>query len=124
LPIPFGLVRFGVAPDHPETKVSNNSSGLKYFIYMLKTVTENWCLVSPSLNIVYYYSHQNCINQFTTTAKHERCRFVGNVHVGRDVSLKELKSVYDVVILVMFTSSAQQACPDSPISSLSNMCPL
>ena len=21
LPVPFGLVRFGVAPDHPETKV-------------------------------------------------------------------------------------------------------
>ena len=61
LPVPFGLVRFGVAPDHPETK--------------------------------------NCINQFTATAKHEQCRFVGNVHVGRDVSLKELKSVYDVVIL-------------------------
>lgn len=23
LPVPFGLVRFGVAPDHPEVKVSN-----------------------------------------------------------------------------------------------------
>lgn len=22
LPVPFGLVRFGVAPDHPEVKVS------------------------------------------------------------------------------------------------------
>ncbi|XP_028415890.1 NADPH:adrenodoxin oxidoreductase, mitochondrial-like [Dendronephthya gigantea] len=61
LPVPFGLVRFGVAPDHPETK--------------------------------------NCINQFTTTAKNERCRFVGNVHIGKDVSLGELKAAYDVVIL-------------------------
>jgi NADPH-dependent glutamate synthase beta subunit-like oxidoreductase len=25
LPVPFGLVRFGVAPDHPEVKVSTNS---------------------------------------------------------------------------------------------------
>ena len=23
LPVPFGLIRFGVAPDHPEVKVSN-----------------------------------------------------------------------------------------------------
>lgn len=23
LPVPFGLVRFGVAPDHPEIKVKN-----------------------------------------------------------------------------------------------------
>lgn len=26
LPVPFGLVRFGVAPDHPEVKVSKNAS--------------------------------------------------------------------------------------------------
>lgn len=25
LPVPFGLVRFGVAPDHPEVKVSPDS---------------------------------------------------------------------------------------------------
>ena len=24
LPVPFGLVRFGVAPDHPEVKVFNH----------------------------------------------------------------------------------------------------
>lgn len=26
LPVPFGLVRFGVAPDHPEVKVSLHAS--------------------------------------------------------------------------------------------------
>lgn len=26
LPVPFGLVRFGVAPDHPEVKVSDLKS--------------------------------------------------------------------------------------------------
>lgn len=26
LPVPYGLVRFGVAPDHPEVKVSTYSS--------------------------------------------------------------------------------------------------
>ena len=25
LPVPFGLVRFGVAPDHPEVKVSHRA---------------------------------------------------------------------------------------------------
>ena len=27
LPVPFGLVRYGVAPDHPEVKVSMHSQG-------------------------------------------------------------------------------------------------
>ena len=32
LPVPYGLVRFGVAPDHPEVKVRSSqvlSSGMK-----------------------------------------------------------------------------------------------
>jgi hypothetical protein len=27
LPVPYGLVRFGVAPDHPEVKVSSSRAG-------------------------------------------------------------------------------------------------
>ncbi|XP_057681193.1 NADPH:adrenodoxin oxidoreductase, mitochondrial [Corythoichthys intestinalis] len=61
LPVPFGLVRFGVAPDHPEVK--------------------------------------NVINSFTQTAKHARCRFYGNVNVGKDVSVQELRQAYHAVIL-------------------------
>ncbi|CAG5135645.1 unnamed protein product [Candidula unifasciata] len=61
LPVPFGLVRFGVAPDHPEVK--------------------------------------NVIHTFTNTAKNERCNFFGNVEVGRDVSLKDLRDAYSAVIL-------------------------
>ncbi|XP_031424454.1 NADPH:adrenodoxin oxidoreductase, mitochondrial isoform X1 [Clupea harengus] len=61
LPVPFGLVRFGVAPDHPEVK--------------------------------------NVINTFTQTAQHERCRFLGNVNVGKDVSVDELRQVYHAVVL-------------------------
>lgn len=30
LPVPFGLVRFGVAPDHPEVKVGRHLSHLPY----------------------------------------------------------------------------------------------
>ncbi|BFZ03699.1 hypothetical protein BsWGS_06737 [Bradybaena similaris] len=61
LPIPFGLVRFGVAPDHPEVK--------------------------------------NVINTFTNTAQNERCNFFGNVEVGRDVSLRDLRDAYSAVVL-------------------------
>ncbi|XP_026988585.1 NADPH:adrenodoxin oxidoreductase, mitochondrial isoform X1 [Tachysurus fulvidraco] len=61
LPVPFGLVRFGVAPDHPEVK--------------------------------------NVINTFTQTAQHERCSFFGNVSIGTDVSVEELKKAYHAVVL-------------------------
>ncbi|KAK3728543.1 hypothetical protein QZH41_011629, partial [Actinostola sp. cb2023] len=71
LPIPFGLARFGIAPDHPETK--------------------------------------NCINQFTTTALSERCSFFGNVHVGKDVKVKELQHAYDAVVLDLYGVYAARA---------------
>ncbi|XP_072260043.1 NADPH:adrenodoxin oxidoreductase, mitochondrial isoform X2 [Pyxicephalus adspersus] len=61
LPVPFGLVRFGVAPDHPEVK--------------------------------------NVINTFTQTAHSERCTFLGNVTVGRDVTIEELQTAYHAVVL-------------------------
>ncbi|XP_078081453.1 NADPH:adrenodoxin oxidoreductase, mitochondrial isoform X2 [Mustelus asterias] len=61
LPVPFGLVRFGVAPDHPEVK--------------------------------------NVINAFTQTAHHDRCSFYGNVTIGKDISIEELKQAYHALIL-------------------------
>lgn len=61
LPVPFGLVRFGVAPDHPEVK--------------------------------------NVINTFTKTAENKNFRFFGNVTLGKDVTLSELRRSYDVVLL-------------------------
>ncbi|XP_069690145.1 NADPH:adrenodoxin oxidoreductase, mitochondrial [Periplaneta americana] len=61
LPVPFGLVRFGVAPDHPEVK--------------------------------------NVINTFTKTASSPNLRFVGNVSLGQDVTLQELKNAYHAVLL-------------------------
>ncbi|XP_075167016.1 NADPH:adrenodoxin oxidoreductase, mitochondrial [Haematobia irritans] len=61
LPVPFGLVRFGVAPDHPEVK--------------------------------------NVINTFTKTAGNERFSFYGNVALGRDVTLKQLRDRYHIVLL-------------------------
>ncbi|KAL5285813.1 FDXR family protein [Megaselia abdita] len=61
LPVPFGLVRFGVAPDHPEVK--------------------------------------NVINTFTKTAENPSVRFLGNIALGQDVSLKELREQYHAVLL-------------------------
>lgn len=61
LPTPFGLVRSGVAPDHPETKVVTN--------------------------------------QFSRVAVSDRCSYFGNVTLGTDVSLEELRMLYDVVVL-------------------------
>lgn len=60
-PVPFGLVRFGVAPDHQEVK--------------------------------------NVINSFTKVAQNERTRFIGNVNIGTDVTLSELRSAYHAVVL-------------------------
>eukprot|EP00850_Spirogloea_muscicola_P017157 SM000144S00705 [mRNA] locus=s144:360499:365389:- [translate_table: standard] len=71
LPTPFGLVRSGVAPDHPETKLVNN--------------------------------------QFAALATNDaRCRFVGNVALGRDVSLAQLRRHYHGVILAYGAESDRQ----------------
>uniref|UniRef100_A0A8B9SVZ7 Ferredoxin reductase n=1 Tax=Anas platyrhynchos TaxID=8839 RepID=A0A8B9SVZ7_ANAPL len=61
LPVPFGLVRFGVAPDHPEVK--------------------------------------NVTKTFGQTARSERCKYYGNVAVGRDVTVAELRQAYHAVVL-------------------------
>ncbi|MDH3205228.1 MAG: FAD-dependent oxidoreductase [Gemmatimonadota bacterium] len=66
LPTPFGLVRFGVAPDHQK----------------IKSVTR----------------------VFDRIAKNESFRFYGNVEVGRDISLDDLKDHYHQVC---FATGAQ-----------------
>ena len=60
LPAPFGLVRYGVAPDHQKIK--------------------------------------NVIRIFEQTASDKRFSYFGNVTVGRDVSVFELKKFYDATI--------------------------
>jgi NADPH-dependent glutamate synthase beta subunit-like oxidoreductase len=61
MPVPYGLIRFGVAPDHQS----------------IKAVARRYEKVALSDNV----------------------RFVGNVLVGRDVSIPELLGLYDAVIL-------------------------
>lgn len=61
LPVPFGLIRSGVAPDHQS----------------IKSVSR----------------------RYEATALSENVRFVGNVMLGRDLSVAELQGLYDAVIL-------------------------
>ncbi|MDH3637844.1 MAG: NADP oxidoreductase [Gammaproteobacteria bacterium] len=61
LPAPYGLVRYGVAPDHPK---------LKQAIQVYEKIAQ-----SPQFN------------------------FVGNVTVGRDLSVDELRHAYHAVVL-------------------------
>jgi NADPH-dependent glutamate synthase beta subunit-like oxidoreductase len=61
MPVPYGLIRFGVAPDH------------------------------QSIKAVY--------KRYEKVALADNVRFVGNVCVGQDVSIDELKTLYDAVIL-------------------------
>ncbi|KAB7507074.1 NADPH:adrenodoxin oxidoreductase, mitochondrial [Armadillidium nasatum] len=81
LPVPFGLVRYGVAPDHPEVK--------------------------------------NCINGFTELSKNERFSFIGNVTIGKDVTLNQLKEAYHAVVMCYGTSEDKEL--DIPGESLSNV---
>jgi len=60
-PVPYGLIRFGVAPDHQS----------------LKAVSKRYDKVAESAGV----------------------DFIGNVTVGRDVSVAELLDFYDAVIL-------------------------
>jgi ferredoxin--NADP+ reductase len=60
-PVPYGLIRFGVAPDHQS----------------LKAVSKRYDKVAESAGV----------------------DFIGNVTVGRDVSIAELLELYDAVIL-------------------------
>lgn len=61
LPVPFGLIRFGVAPDHQSIKAVSG--------------------------------------RYEKVALSENVRFVGNVTVGKDVSVDELQRLYDAVVL-------------------------
>ena len=72
LPTPYGLVRYGVAPDHPEVKNVQNDWD------ELFAVKDNG-------------DKSNGINS--------RVRFLGNVSVGQAISVDELRQWYHAVVL-------------------------
>lgn len=61
LPVPYGLIRYGVAPDHQGTKA--------------------------------------VVRQFARLFERQGVGFAGNIEVGRDVSLADLRAMMDVVVL-------------------------
>ncbi len=61
LPFPYGLIRYGVAPDHQKTK--------------------------------------NVIRIFERIANNDKVRYFGNVEVGKDIDLNELRKIYDAVVI-------------------------
>ena len=61
LPVPYGLIRFGVAPDHQSIK--------------------------------------GVSRRYEKTALSENIRFVGNINIGVDVTVPELRKLYDIVVL-------------------------
>ena len=61
LPVPYGLIRFGVAPDHQSIKAVSR--------------------------------------RYEQVALSDQVRFLGNVAIGRDLSVDELLALYDAVVL-------------------------
>ena len=43
---------------------------------------------------------QNCIKLFTALAKTKKCRFIGKVALGQDISLSQLRPHYHAIVLV------------------------
>jgi ferredoxin--NADP+ reductase len=81
LPVPYGLIRFGVAPDHQSIKAVSR--------------------------------------RYEKTALTDNVRFVGNVMVGKDVSIPELQKLYDAVILA--TGAPNDRSLDIPGCDLANV---
>ena len=96
MPTPFGLVRSGVAPDHPETKVATHAA-YQRLVFVLPdhdvVVLRKACASRVWLPV------QNVVHHFTDLAADPRFRFFGNVTVDKDVSVDELRSNYDAVVL-------------------------
>ncbi|KAL3815996.1 hypothetical protein ACHAXA_010656 [Cyclostephanos tholiformis] len=87
LPTPYGLVRYGVAPDHPEVKnVEREFASL---------FNEN-CEDNENYDVS---DDAEGRRHRRKRASHTSLSYFGNVDVGKDVSLAELRSLYDVVIL-------------------------
>eukprot|EP00571_Detonula_confervacea_P012011 CAMPEP_0172305996 /NCGR_PEP_ID=MMETSP1058-20130122/7175_1 /TAXON_ID=83371 /ORGANISM="Detonula confervacea, Strain CCMP 353" /LENGTH=582 /DNA_ID=CAMNT_0013017765 /DNA_START=237 /DNA_END=1985 /DNA_ORIENTATION=+ len=88
LPTPYGLVRYGVAPDHPEVKnVENDFASL-----FQNTEVDN--IISK--------------NHIPDELRSSSLSYFGNVDVGKDISLSHLQSFYDIVILAYGCQAADR----------------
>ncbi|MEX3517441.1 FAD-dependent oxidoreductase [Corynebacterium camporealensis] len=69
MPAPFGLIRYGVAPDHPR---------IKGIVQSLHNVMEK-----------------------------EEIRFLGNIEIGRDITVDELRDYYDAIVFATGATADQ-----------------
>lgn len=46
---------------------------------------------------------KNVINQFSKVAQQNNVNFYGNISLGRDLTLSQLRQNYDAVLLVLFS---------------------
>ena len=81
LPVPYGLIRTGVAPDHQSIKAVSR--------------------------------------RYEKTALSDNVRFVGNVAVGKDVTIPELQGLYDAVVLA--TGAPKDRALELPGADLANV---
>ena len=81
LPVPYGLIRTGVAPDHQSIKAVSR--------------------------------------RYEKTALSDNVRFVGNVAVGKDVTVPELQGLYDAVVLA--TGAPKDRALELPGANLANV---
>ena len=81
LPVPYGLIRFGVAPDHQSIK--------------------------------------GVSRRYEATALAANIRFLGNVTVGKDVTIGELRALYDAVVLA--TGAPHDRTTGIPGADLANV---
>ncbi|PKI91522.1 pyridine nucleotide-disulfide oxidoreductase [Actinomycetales bacterium SN12] len=86
LPAPYGLIRYGVAPDHPRIK------GIVTSLHEMLDAPQPGSLGLPK--------------------DRRTIRFIGNVEVGRDIALDELRERYHGVILA--TGALRDAVLDIP----------
>lgn len=88
LPAPYGLIRYGVAPDHPRIKGIVNS-------------------LHDMLDAFPAASGTDGVDRSRRTI-----RFIGNVEVGRDIAIDELRERYHAVILA--TGAIRDTALDIP----------
>jgi adrenodoxin-NADP+ reductase len=104
LPTPYGLVRNGVAPDHPEVKQVQYDFDKVLFGTERETTDR---LDDGSGDYDGTTAEEDNRNHSESLSGGGLINFYGNVHVGVDVTLDELRQLYDVVVLAYGCESDQ-----------------
>ena len=128
LPTPWGLVRLGVAPDHPQhqavsrafEKIARSGPAAFYAaapllasedpvveVDMIERLPTPWGLVR--LGVAPDHPQLKTVSRaFEKIAARPGFRFLGNVEVGRDVTHEELTSAYDAVVYAVGSQTDRQ----------------